>query len=271
MKKQLFVSFLFFVFCVPVIYGQQDDAEKREFLRKAPPRVQEYYRVFDSLANPTWTGMAHEKWSLGELKKYASLVYEANEYDPVQSGKNYLKNRSMNRTLKIQHATYEWYVIEEVRKKISEKHAALINNHYWLTVVVEDIVTAPYKPDIHKDGSIIEFKLKLRVKAVWKGLKYKVGDIATCYYLNFWRYGLVKKGGTYLVSLYTISEQEHGEAKNALGGPDDVQQSVFPIENGFVLDDDNLFKMGKEVEISRFLESLASTIKQIKSWSEPIQ
>jgi hypothetical protein len=258
-------------FIVLALYGQKKEttqtAEKAVFLAKAPVRVQEYYHVFDSLAATPQEKPVYQKWTISELKKYASMVYDANEYDPIEMEKDYTDKIEKAHSGNGQFVTTNIHVIFEVEKRISQKHAALILNPYWLTVVVDDILTIPYKPEVYRKNNFVEYRIQLRVVNVWKGKKYNIGDVVTSYYLNVWNYKGLTKGKTYIVALCPITEENYGDGIiYALGGPNDVQKSVFPIENGLVIDEDNFFKLGTKVDVGKFTEALTSTINQIKSW-----
>jgi hypothetical protein len=270
-----------YLFNVPLLvlsaqfsFGQnimtEQAAKKAAFLAKAPARVQEYYRVFDSLANPTWSGKVHEEWSLRELKKYASLVYDANEYDPVQSQNNYANNLKIAHSLNSNYITDEFDVYLEVRDKISKRHALVMRIPYWLKITVESIAEVPYVADDDPNDIYTKVQVRVKVTKVWKGKMLNVGDVITCYYIAFWNYfRSIEVGKSYIISPYPIIKEGTSERISyALGSPSNVQQSIFPIDNGYVIDEDNIFALSAKVEYEKFEKSLSSTINQIKSWGD---
>ena len=82
MNKCVIIIIASFLFPISM-HGQQQQFSLDSIINNSPANVKEYYRVFDSLARPTWKEYPYELWSNAELKKYASLIYEANEYDAV--------------------------------------------------------------------------------------------------------------------------------------------------------------------------------------------
>jgi len=268
MKKCFYVVFLSWLFTF-ILYSQDNDSSQTEFLKHAPPRVQDYYRVFDSLAHPTWKKWVYETWADDELKKYASLIYDADDYDPIAKNKYDLNRGKVTNDAKIGYVTKSRHVLDEIEKRFSKKYARLIEMSYWLTIVVEDIETLPYL--IIKDvpsTKWTEKRIHGKATEVLKGEKIKVGDSVTCYYMKEWGYRGLAKGNSYVVALYTIVYATSGNTIFALGGPDCVQESVFPIEGDYVTDSDNVFGLGKKVNLSTFTNTLTSTINEIKSWKD---
>jgi hypothetical protein len=276
MSKLWLIIVLLLSLCLQLSFSQNkvtaQSAEKAAFLAKAPVRVQQYYRVFDSLAATPQNEPVHKKWSLGELKKYASMVNDANEYDPIQSQNNYANNLMIARSLESKYVTDEADVYLEVRDRISKKHALLMRIPYWLTVAVESIVEVPYVADDDPNDTYTKVQLRVRVSKVWKGKKLNVGDVMTCYYMTFWNYfQSIEVGKSYIISPFPIiKEGTPKKISYALGSPGTVQQSIFPIDNGYVIDEDNIFKLGRKVEREIFESSLGFTINQIKSWNNSI-
>ena len=269
-KLRFFVVFLI-ALCVQLSYSQNkmtaQAAEKAAFLAKAPPRVQEYYRVFDSLAVTPQDKPAYQKWSVGELKKYASLVYDANDYDPVMKEK--INRLKVNTQTKVnENRTDDYDVVREVRNRISDKYAEVIINPYWLTIVVDGIASVPYIDGIMK---LTKINIQAKITKVWKGTNVKAGDVLTCYYLTFWGYRGFVQGGTYVVALFPLLGDNNSDVAYALGGPGEVQKSVYPIENNYIIDEDNLFKLGNKVELRTFTNALSTTIGQIMNWRESAQ
>ncbi len=278
MKKILLPVILFSLINLGIIYAQKNithqstialyEKASAEFLRKAPASVQEYYRAFDSLAHPTWTGWVHEKWSLKELKRYASLIYDANAYDPIVKYRNDI---AVGKTAKEQNlgpVTDSHDVIREVRNRISRKHAELILNAYWLTINVEDVTISNYvdrgtiKPTISK-----KITVQGRITKIWKGDNLQVGNIIKPYYYPGWGGRGLKKGNSYIIAIYPLVDIDN-IPELALGGPETLQSSVYPIENGFIIDADNIFGLGNKVDINKFFAALQASINEIKSWKE---
>jgi hypothetical protein len=269
MSKINYLIILLLAFFVQLSLSQNKEttqaAEKAAFLAKAPTRVQEYYRAFDSLANQTSNIKPREKWSISELKKYASLICAANEFDWHSKRKYNIQRNKAAKEANNRNAITDIDVIKAVRERVSEKHASVIENPFWFTITVENIESIPYGDS--KDG-IIEKRIHGRIKKVWKGVGYSVNDVFKCYYLNAWGYKGLVKGNSYIVAVYPLVEIEATDyVMNALGGPYCVQQSVFPIENGYVVDADNVFQLGNKVELNKFTGEIESVITQIKSWN----
>jgi hypothetical protein len=242
MRKTCALLLLLLTINVSASYCQLRDVSQSEFLKNAPAGVKEYYRAFDSLAHPTWKGSVYKNWSLNELKKYSSVIYDANEYDPITKHKY-----DILRAKAARDAHTGWVgdasVIQEVQKRVSEKHAALILNPSWLTIVAD---TTESIPSIISNNPILrwtEKKVRGKITQIWKGSQFSVGDIITMFYMKEWGYSRgLQKGNSYIVALYPILQDTSGEVKYAIGGFSHVQRSIFPIENGCVIDEDNLFQ-----------------------------
>jgi|WetSurMetagenome_2_1015567.scaffolds.fasta_scaffold313736_1 hypothetical protein len=267
MKTVSFVIFISLIFTLNS-YGQNDDSLKTEFLKHAPPRVKEYYHVFDSLAHPTWHKWVQETWTDAEVKRYASLIFTADDYDPIARKKF---DRTRHKTAKDANHKYiinDFQVEDEIEKRISKKYAHLIHEPYWLTIVIENIEKVPYPVSDVPHLKLTDNKIYGKVIKIWKGKTFKVGDIVTCFYCKEWGYHDLKRGHTYIIALYPILENMTGEYSLALGGPNHVQRSVFPIENNYVRDEDNIFDLGIKVNYQDFVDNLTAKMNEIKSWKD---
>ncbi|MBA4311708.1 MAG: hypothetical protein C0417_03665 [Chlorobiaceae bacterium] len=265
MKKIIYISFVSLL-CINISLSQQTDSSQIEFLQKAPPLVREYYRVFDSLAHPTWNIPLPEKWSNAELKKYASMIYDANEYDPIAKRK-FDDNRY--RAAKDAQASYvvrNVDVFQEIEKRLPKKYERLINLSYFMTIVVDDIETIQLPSWDHPTEILTRIIIHGRVTEVWKGKTYNASDNVTCYYDADWNYRGFTKGNSYIIALHPVFSKRTNSFVLRLGGYNTVQEVVFPIQNNDIIDESNLFGLGKTVTRKTFIDSLTSTINEIKSW-----
>jgi hypothetical protein len=265
MKRIIYLSFVLLPW-INLSLSQQADSFKIEFLKNAPPKVKEYCRVFDSLANPTWQKWVYETWSDDELKKYASLLYETSEYDAIKKRKiDHIRYKPIN------DAKRGWVVrpisiIQELEKRFPLRYSELIRPAYWLTIVVEKIESEPFAPGPlpPQAPKMTQKNVYGRITNVWKSQRYKVGDNVKCYYL--WAPDLVE-GNSYIVAITPLVDYENDELTIfALGGPESMRRAVFPIQNDIVTDEENVFQAGKKVDLKVFIDSLTSTINEIKSW-----
>jgi hypothetical protein len=182
--KNILLLFILSTLFVFKMFSQPSDSSYIEFLKSAPANVKEYYQVFDSLANLTDVKVDPQKWSLDELMKYASLVYDANEYDPITQQKHWSSCKKIANKTRGHHPTNFIDVYLEVKRRISEKHTQLLKVAYWVTLVVDNIETLPYISKDGPDTKIIEYRVHGKVTEVWKGGKYNIGDEITGYYLD---------------------------------------------------------------------------------------
>jgi hypothetical protein len=119
MRRIIFISFVSLLW-INLSFSQQTDSSQLDFLQKAPPNIREYYRVFDSLANPTWQKWVYESWSDDELKKYGSMIYDANEYDPIAKIKIDGKRNKDAMDAKTNYFVHDVDVFQETKKRLSK-------------------------------------------------------------------------------------------------------------------------------------------------------
>jgi hypothetical protein len=270
MRRIIYISFVCLLW-INLSLSQEQDSFKIEFLQKAPPLVKEYYRVFDSLAHPTWNKSLPEDWSDAELKKYASMIYDANEYDPIAKRKIDDKRYKDAMDAKTNYFVHDVDVFQETKKRLSKIYEWMINRPYFLTIVVEDIKTIEVPRWGRPNEIITRIVINGKVEEVWKGNTYKVGDNITFSYHSSWNYQGFVKGNSYIVVLYPIFDNRIDNFILRVGGFNKVQQEVFPIDNNTVVDEDNFWGLGNKVDRTTFIDSLTSTINEIKSWRNLIR
>ncbi len=277
MKKLLLPIVLYSILCMNVLYAQKNVSHQNsmaqykkapvEFLRKAPPSVQEYYRAFDSLAHPTWQGRIHEKWSLNELKYYSSLIYDANEYDPLTQYRNEMAVGLAAKTAHKGPGTNSTLVFEQLKKRLPQKYFEMVSNSYWVRVTVEGIQSKNLNAEINPP--IQEKIIDCKIIDVYKGSQINVGDHIFAYYLPMWGTSL-QQGHEYILAFYQMDEEgdRPGGPNIALGGFSIVDEVIYPISNGYVTDKKNIFQLGNKVNLERFTSAIRETISDIKSWKE---
>ncbi|MBI5475177.1 MAG: hypothetical protein HY964_00385 [Ignavibacteriales bacterium] len=265
MRRIIYISFVLLLW-INISLSQQADSSQAEFLQKAPTRVKDYYRVFDSLAHPTWNKSRPEEWSDAELKKYASMIYDANEYDPIAKRKLDSIRFQTAFDAKTPYFVREVDVFNEIEKHLPIRYKRLISLPYFITIVVEDIENIKLPSWDRPTEILTSIIVHGRVTEVWKGKKYNVGDNITFYYLADWNYRGFVRGSSYVVSLFPVFDKRTDSFILRLGGYNTVQEAVFPIEQNNIIDVSNLFGLGKIVERKTFIDSLTSTINEIKSW-----
>jgi hypothetical protein len=265
--KQFSIIISLLLQCSLAIYCQNDDSVKTEFLKHAPPRVKEYYHVFDSLAHPTWNHDVSKTWSDTELKRYASLIVEADDYDAMARKKdnhNRMKTADKNGYTFI---TTDHNILDEIKKRYPKMYYQIIRAPLWLTIVVDDIETQPYALKDIPQVVVTQKRIQAKVLNMWRGSILNVDDPVVCYYYPFWNPPNIVKGKSYVVALYP-NEDEPGIIEFALGGANGMNEFIYPIENNIITDDNNLFGLGNHVEKTTFTNKLTTLINEIKSWKD---
>lgn len=266
MKITIFAFLFLYIFVCSTVLSQQEDSTYQNIINNAPATVKEYYRLFDELVEPTQLELDVHKWPLRQIKKYASFIYDANEYDPIvmdnYDNLRFAKAREFNRNY-----VGDSHVIHELESRLSKKYAKLISHSYLMSVVVTDIDTLPFYLDEDPQSRFTEINIHAKITQVYKGEKFKIEDTVTCYYLTFWGYNKVVKGKQYIFALYPLREKRNPNiVLYALGGCNGVEESCYPIDNNYIIDENNIFELGHTVKLSDFIYELEFIISEIKQW-----
>ncbi len=233
-----------------------------ETVRSAPVNVRAAYAVIESLVYVPFREDILKKYTTDDLKRYAKTFFVASDFDGISKARFDKELADSNiRNSRGGNIMTETHIMLEVEKRLSKRTASLVNAAFWIKAVVDSVQDVKYEAPDLPNTTLWEKRVHLRVTRVWKGKKVQVGSSMQAYYF-FWNYNFEppRRGGNYILAIYPVVENfPPYEVKLAIG-------EDFPIENGMVLDERNVFKLGNTVSLKKFEKALQKEIEEILLW-----
>lgn len=265
MKQIIFFVSIFFV-SVAMLYPQLplvkiSDIDKK--IQQAPTKIRRHYATIDSLIDLGQKRWVNETWTDNEVKRYASLLYNVYEHDPVlrylHEYDPELIKRYENKGWLIDDRT----IFREVDKRFSRHEAYLIKMPYWLAIKVDSVITQP----LEELPVFTQRRVFGTITKIWKGLQFQAGQKIECYYLTAWGNTKINASQEWILVLDPVMDFEKKKHKTlAIGGLNLLDMSAFQIKENFVNDQRNFFGLGTLVQFKSFDEFLTNEITKIKSW-----
>jgi hypothetical protein len=249
-----------------ILYAQTSQTVRSEIdkkLQNAPAIIRKHYSTLDSLVDLGQRRWVNESWTDSEVKRYASLLYDVYEHDPVLRHQH---EYDPERVKRYEHKGWlidDRAIFKEAEKILPRSETRLIKTPFWLGIMVDSLITRPfagaaYFTEKRVFGTIVE---------VWKGPKYKPGQKIEAYYLTAWGRAGFEIGKEFLVGLTPVAIDSEKQIYDlAIGGSLSFSEHVFPVEGTSVVDNNNFFNLGNRVELKSFSNFLSSEIAKIKSW-----
>lgn len=236
-------------------------------IQTAPAKIQKHYATLDSLIDLGQRRWVNETWTDSEVKRYASLLYDVYEYDPILR-----KRQQFDPVLVKQYEGKGWLIddrtiFREIVKRLPHYEAHFINTSYWIIIKIDSVITQPMENVPGEDFHFTENKVLGTVEKVWKGQQFKPGDKLECYYLKEWGNPGIEVGKEFVFGLsVVIMDAANYKYKLAIGGPYVINENAFPIQGGIVFDKTNLFGLGNKVDFKTLDNFFKNEIAKIKSW-----
>jgi hypothetical protein len=268
--KRLFLGLLSVIVGVTLLYPQSSARRQSEIdkkIQQAPEKIRKHYVTLDSLLDLGQHRWVNETWSDDEVKRYAGILYDTYEHDPILRKQHEFDPERLK-----QYENKGWLigdrtVFKEISKRMSSCDVRLITVSYWLTVRIDSVVTRALENSPGENIQFTEKRVHGTITTVWKGLQYKEGQRIECYYLKEWGNPGIDVGKEYLLLLDPVMDYERQRYdKISIGGPSFVREYVFPIDSGFINDRTKLFGLGERVDLKTFSKFLTAEIAKIKSW-----
>ena len=149
-------------------------------------------------------------------------------------------------------------ILDHIKAQTTHAQYALIEFDYLMVIRVERIDTMsaglPLIPEARK------ILVTASVTHVFKGAgTFKPGDQVTFYFMDFWerRPVVMNIGGEYLVPL---------RFDKALYPNTDSANGYYPIVDGVLVDQFDLFGFGQRVAIKTFQSRMDSLVEDLRTW-----
>ena len=233
---------------------------------------------------------------MAKLKHYAKMLYVADEIDAIKNRRMMEKeerksdsigtlNRKYHENLpNIQSAFVTQGEIErKTYKELSHCIYALITTQYLLKAKIFSISSSKLPIGSSDPGLYVhEIDIKALVEEAIKGKnRFTKGDTVTYYFIPQWRSLSSKQfrvGDTYFLPLritesypdtnnlcLALATLDREPTKNAIPKID-LSKGCFPIENGYLIDENNYFGYGAKVQWNVFRDKINKQIDLIKLW-----
>lgn len=209
-----------------------------------------------------------------KLQKAAKLMYEADETNAIQT-KLLLAKRdkeidSINNTIgsnALMPDKGKWGLFRKFKTEFPNDIFALVHSAYLIKVSIRSVHKYIYEDSTIK---LPRTDIQAQVLEIIKGKsKFNMGDEFTFYYMNYWipQNEDFQEGGIYFVCLIPQWSAQHKLDLIALDTSiGENNYGFFQIEKGYLLDNNNYWGYGNEINWKDFKTAILHKINTIKSW-----
>ena len=301
MKKMQFLVCLIILLLLTVFANaQQKDSVRNtkkssiQNSKKLPQEIQKVKSIYESFITLKDYENFEKNTSLAQLKHFAKMIYEADETDAVENQKMLDKEVDQSDSIAVLNRKFHsnlpnferaGVTLGMISRKIYDEFPhvifALITTPYFLKAKIISISSSKIKVNQKQPFFVSKIDLKAVVEDIIKGKsRFSVGDTLIFYYLPQWRsltLNYFKIGSTYFLPLDVKPGEPYG-SYNWLGlvtldskliiptNRPNLSQGCFPIENGYLIDENNYFGYGSKVPWNLFRSKIINQINIIKSW-----
>lgn len=267
------MKYIFGFLCLSILLANPLDSQSKsksiidDKLNSAPPKIQKYFYTIDSLIDLGQRKWVNEAWSDDELKRYASILYDIYEYDPILRP---IHEHDANFTKRFENKGWligDRVIFQEARKRLSQLEGQLVAVPLWLVVNIESMTSKPMENISGEHFQFTEVTVNGTITSIWKGAQYKTNEKISFYYLKEWGNPEMSVGKKFLVLLTPMIDYSNlTVTKLALGGFSEINSHAFEIKDDTVIDKKNYFGWGNSIALKTFEANLQSKIMTIKSW-----